>query len=57
MVKLGLEIKDDGKEVKIKLIDPTKKQLEEATENEKIVAQRVKDVFDISLIELLNTEE
>jgi hypothetical protein len=57
MVKLGLEIKDDGKEVKIKLTDPTKKQLEEATENEKIVAQRIKDVFDISLIELLNTKE
>ena len=57
MVKITLEIKDDGKEVNVKFKNPTEKQLEEATENEKIVAQRIKDVFDISLIELLSTKE
>ena len=54
MVKLGLEIKDDGKEVNVKLVDPTKKQLETATENEKLVAQKIKDLFDIKLMDLLD---
>lgn len=57
MVKITLEINDTNDEVNVKLVNPTKKQLDTATENEKIVAQRIKDVFDISLIELLSTKE
>ena len=53
MVKLGIEIKDNGKEINVKLTDPTKKQLEEATENEKFIAQKFKDVFDGDLLNLL----
>ena len=37
----------------INLIDPTKKQLSEATENEKILAQQIKEVLDKKLLELL----
>ena len=53
MVKLGLQITDDEKEVNIKLLDPTKKQLEGATENEKLIAQNFKELFEEKLIELL----
>lgn len=53
MVKLGLQITDDEKEVNIKLLDPTKKQLESATENEKMIAQTFKVLFEEKLIELL----
>lgn len=54
MVKLGLEIKENDNKVNIKLTDPTKKQLEEATELEKYVAQCFKQLFDDRLVELLN---
>ena len=60
MLKLGIEIKQsvskpDGKtDLNIKLVDPTKKQLEEATDNEKLVAQKFKDLFDSKLIYLLS---
>ena len=57
MVKIGLEINDNGDNINIKLIDPTKKQLEDATANEKIVAQKIKDLFDTKLIELLTESE
>lgn len=53
MVKLGLQVTDDGKEVNIKLIDPSKKTLDSATENEKFIAQAFKELFDEKLIELL----
>lgn len=53
MVKLGLQVTDDGKEVNIKLIDPSKKTLDSATENEKLIAQAFKELFDEKLIELL----
>ena len=53
MVKLGLEIKDNTGEVNIKLINPTKKQLDEATDNEKLIAQKIKDLFDEKLIKML----
>lgn len=56
MVKLTLEINDTNGEVNVKLVNPTKKQLENATENEKFVAQKIKDLFDEKLIELLNEE-
>lgn len=57
MVKIGLEIKDNGDDININFIDPTKKQLNEATANEKIVAQKIKDLFDTKLIELLTESE
>ena len=59
MVKLGLEIIEDKGNINIKLIDPTKKQLETATENEKFVAQKFKDLFDEKLVYMLeeNQEE
>lgn len=56
MVKLTLEINDTNGEVNVKLVNPTKKQLENATENEKFVAQKIKDLFDEKLIKLLNEE-
>ena len=56
MVKLTLEINDTNGEVNVKLVNPTKKQIENATENEKFIAQKIKDLFDKKLIELLNEE-
>ena len=53
MVKLGLQITDNEEEVNIKLLDPTKKQLESASENERVIAQAFKELFEEKLIELL----
>ena len=53
MVKLGLEIKENNGTININLVDPTKKQLSEATENEKLIAQKFKDLFDEKLVEML----
>lgn len=53
MLKLGLEIKENAGTVNINLVDPAKKQLKEATENEKLIAQRFKDLFDEKLVEML----
>lgn len=57
MVKLGLELKEDDGKINIKLIDPTKKQLDTATENEKITAQLIKDVLDTRLLEILEENQ
>ena len=57
MVKIGIEINENGNEINVKLIDPTKKQLESATQNEKVVAQAFKDLFDEKLIDLISTKE
>ena len=57
MVKLNLEINETNGEVNVKLVTPTKKQLDNATENEKIVAQRFKDLFDNRLLNLLEESE
>jgi hypothetical protein len=57
MVKLGLEINETNGEVNIKLTDPTKKQLETASENEKLIAQKFKDLFDNKLLNLLEESE
>ena len=57
MVKLTLEISDTNGEVNIKLVNPTKKQVENATENELLIAQKFKDLFDTKLIELLTEEK
>lgn len=54
MIKLTLEIKEqeEGK-LDLKLVDPSKKQLSEATENEKLIAQKVKNVLDEDLLKKL----
>jgi hypothetical protein len=57
MVKLTLEINDTNGEVNIKLVNPTKKQVETASENEKLIAQKFKELFDTKLIELLTEEK
>lgn len=53
MLKLGLELKESGETLNIKLVDPTKKQLDSASENEKLVAQTIKEMLDKRLLELL----
>jgi hypothetical protein len=57
MVKLNLEINETNGEVNVKLVTPTKKQLDTATENEKVVAQKFKDLFDDKLLGLLEESE
>ena len=57
MVKLTLEISDTNGEVNVKLVTPTKKQIDTATENEKLVAQKFKDLFDNKLLNLLEESE
>lgn len=57
MVKLTLEINDTNGEVNIKLVNPTKKQVENASENELLIAQKFKELFDTKLIELLTEEK
>jgi CO dehydrogenase nickel-insertion accessory protein CooC1 len=54
MIKLGLQIMENEKDVNIKVIDPTKKQLETATENEKLIAQAFKELFNESLVNLMS---
>lgn len=56
MLKLGIELKEEDEKLNIKLIDPTKKQLESASEMEKITAQVIKDLLDKRLLELLEEE-
>ena len=53
MLKIGLELKQVDDNLNIKLLDPTKKQLESASEIEKITAQAIKDLLDKRLLELL----
>ena len=53
MVKLTLEIKEKDKDLKVNLLNPTEKQLETASENEKFIAQAFKDLFDEQLLWLL----
>lgn len=53
MLKIGFQIKENDNELNIQLIDPTEKQLSSASENEKIVAQAIKDLLNERLLELL----
>ena len=57
MLKLGIELKSVGDTLNINLVDPTKKQLETASENEKMVAQLIKDLLNERLLELLEEQE
>ena len=57
MLKLGIELKSVEDTLNINLVDPTKKQLDAATENEKMVAQLIKDLLNERLLELLEEQE
>lgn len=57
MLKLGIEFKEVGETLNINLIDPTKKQLDTASENEKITAEIVKDVLNEKLLDLIGNYE
>lgn len=56
MVKLGLEIKETDGNINIKLVDPTKKQLDTASDNELFIAQKIKDNFE-EIIKILEKKE
>ena len=56
MVKLGLEIKETDGNINIKLVDPTKKQLDTASDNELLIAQKIKDNFE-EIIKILEKKE
>ena len=56
MLKLTLQLKEVEDTMNITLLDPTKKQLSEATENEKMLAQQIKEVLDKKLLELLEEQ-
>lgn len=56
MLKLGLELKQVDETLNINLLDPTKKQLDSASEMEKITAQAIKDLLNKRLLELLEEE-
>lgn len=57
MLKLGIQFKEVGETLNIELIDPTKKQLESASENEKTTAQVFKDVFNKRLVDMILEHE
>lgn len=57
MLKIGIEFKEVGETLNINLIDPTKKQLDSASENEKITAEIVKDVLNEKLLDLIGNYE
>ena len=56
MLKLTIGLKEVDNTLNINLIDPTKKQLEAASENEKITAQLIKDLLNNKLLDLLEEE-
>ena len=53
MVKLGIKIKANEKDINVSLVDPTKKELDTATEDEKMIAQAFKELFNEKLLSLL----
>ena len=57
MLKIGIELKEVGETLNINLIDPTKKQLDTASDNEKVIAQAIKDVLNKKLLVMLEQEE
>ena len=57
MIKLGLELKENDGNINIKLIDPTKKQLDSASDNEKLTAQILKEVLETKLLDMMNSYE
>ena len=57
MLKLGIELKEVGETLNINLVDPAKKQLGTATEQEKLVAQLIKDLLNDRLLDLLEEQQ
>lgn len=57
MLKLGIELKEVDNTLNINLLDPTKKQLDTASENEKLIAQLIKDMLNDRLLDLLEEQE
>lgn len=57
MLKIGIELKEAQETLNIHLTDPSKKQLETASDNEKMVAQLIKDLLNERLLELLEEKE
>lgn len=53
MLKFGIQIKEVENTLNIQLVDPTEKQLNTATSNERVVAQALKNLFDKKLLDLL----
>lgn len=53
MLKISLKITENDDVINVKLLDSTKKELASATDNEKLIAQKFKDLFDTKLMELL----
>lgn len=56
MLKMGIELKEVDNTLNINLLDPTKKQLETATDNEKMLAQMIKDLLNEKLLEMLEKQ-
>ena len=56
MLKIGIQLKSVGDTLNIQLVDPTKKQIETATDYEKITAQLIKDLLNERLLDLLAEE-
>ena len=56
MLKIGIQLKSVGDTLNIQLVDPTEKQLETATEYEKITGQLIKDLLNERLLDLLAEE-
>ena len=56
MLKLGFQIKEVGDTLNINIIDPTEKQLNAASDNERAIAQAIKELFEKRLLELLEEE-
>lgn len=56
MLKIGLKIEADNENITVKLVDPAKKELDSATEQERYIAQIFKNLFNKKLMELLQEE-
>ena len=57
MLKIGIELKSVGDTLNIRLVDPTKKQVEAATEHEILTADLIKNMLNDRLLDLLYEQE
>ena len=53
MLKIGVKFVAENNKVDVTIVDPSKKELTTATEEEKFFAQDFKEVFDENLLKLL----
>ena len=53
MLKIGVKFVAENNKVDVTIVDPSKKELTTATEEEKFLAQAFKEVFDENLLKLL----